>query len=179
LDALKGRLDDKECDAPTLANMHVWLLLFAYDLALTSKLEVGLQEQLNAFRQFYVECGLIVNMKKTKVMMFNSANPCQELVFEGDIIERVQTFKYLGILLKTTLNLDNAVEHLTTANRHSFTLNCRCAKLRIMDVKLRCGLFNMLVHSIASYAYEVWVDSKKIEVIEVVYRGFVKSLLGV
>jgi hypothetical protein len=37
----------------------------------------------------------------------------------------------------------------------------------------------MLVRSIASYAYEVWVDSKKIEAIEVVYRRFFKSLLGV
>jgi len=35
------------------------------------------------------------------------------------------------------------------------------------------------VHSTTSYACEVWVDSKKIEAIEVVYRGFFKSLLGV
>ncbi len=35
------------------------------------------------------------------------------------------------------------------------------------------------MRSIASYAYEVWVDSKKIEAIEVVYQGFFKSLLGV
>jgi hypothetical protein len=48
-----------------------------------------------------------------------------------------------------------------------------------MDVKLHCHLFNTLVRSIASYAYEVWVDSKKIEAIEVVYGGFFKSLLGV
>jgi hypothetical protein len=47
-----------------------------------------------------------------------------------------------------------------------------------MDVKLRCDLFNTLVHSIASYACEVWVDSKKIKAIKVVYRRFVKSLLG-
>jgi len=32
---------------------------------------------------------------------------------------------------------------------------------------------------IANYACEVWLDSKKIEVIEVVYRVFLKSLLGV
>ncbi len=38
-------------------------------------------------------------------MVFNFANPCQEFVFEVDIIERVQTFEYLGILLKTTSNL--------------------------------------------------------------------------
>jgi hypothetical protein len=60
-----------------------------------------------------------------------------------------------------------------------FTLNHLCAKLRIMDVKLHCDLFNTLVRSIASYACEVWVDSKKIEAIEVVYRGFFKSLLRV
>jgi hypothetical protein len=46
LDALEGRLNDKKCDAPTLADVHIWLLLFADDLILTSKSEVGLQQQL-------------------------------------------------------------------------------------------------------------------------------------
>jgi hypothetical protein len=44
-----------------------------------------------------------------------------------------------------------------------------------MDIKLHNDLFNTLVHSITSYACEFWVDSKKIEAIEVVYRGFFKS----
>jgi hypothetical protein len=101
-------------------------------------------------------------------------------VFEGDAIERVQTFKYLGILLETTLNLDRAMEHLAITSRHSlFALNCCCAKLRIMDIKLRCDLFIMLVHSTSNYACEVLVDSKKIEAIEVVYRRFFKFLLKV
>ncbi len=121
-----------------------------------------------------------MNMKKIKVMVFNFVNPCQEFVFEGDAIEHVQTFKYLGILFETTPNLDSVMEHLiVTSRRLLFTLNRRCAKLRIMDIKLRYDLFNMLVRSIISYACEVWVDSKKIEVIEVVYGGFLKSLLEV
>jgi hypothetical protein len=96
-------------------------------------------------------------------MVFNFVDSSQKFVFEGDIIERVQTFKYLGILFETTPNLDNAVEHLVVASRCSlFALNRRCAKLRIMDVKLHCDLFNTLVRSTTSYAYEVWVDSKKI-----------------
>jgi len=48
-----------------------------------------------------------------------------------------------------------------------------------MDVKLHYDLFNTLVCSTTSYACEVWVDSKKIEAIEIVYRGFLKSLLEV
>jgi hypothetical protein len=121
-----------------------------------------------------------MNMKKTKVMVFNFVDPCQEFVFKGDVIERVQTFKYLGILLETTPNLNSVVEHLTATSRHSlFTLNHRCVELRIMDIKLRYDLFNILVCSTTSYAYEVWIDYKKIEAIEVVYRRFLKSLLEV
>jgi hypothetical protein len=131
-------------------------------------------------QQFCVERGFTVNVKKTKVMVFNSTNPCQEIVFEGDTIEHVQTFQYLGILFETTSNLNSVVEHLAVASKHSlFALNRRCVELRIMDVKLCCDLFNTLVHSTTSYACEVWVDSKKIDAIEVMYRGFLKSLLGV
>ncbi len=91
-------------------------------------------------------------------------------MFEGDVIKHVKTFKYLGILLKTTPNLDKVVEHLAATSRRSlFTLNCHCVELRIMDVKLRCDFFNMLVRSTTSYACEVCVDSKKIEAIEVMY----------
>jgi hypothetical protein len=130
LDAVEGRLDGRECDAPTLADVHVWLLLFADDLALTSESEVGLQQQLDALQQFCAERGLTVNVKKTKVMVFNFVDPCQKFVFEGDIIERVHTFNYLGILLETAPNLDSAVEHLATACRCSlFALNRRYAEL--------------------------------------------------
>jgi hypothetical protein len=121
-----------------------------------------------------------VKVKKTKVMVFNSIDPCQEFVFKGDVIKCVQTFKYMGILLETTPNLENAVKRVGAANRHLlFTLNCCFAKLHIMDIKLRCDLFNTLVHSTTSYACEVWVDSKKIEAIKVMYQGFFKSLFGV
>ncbi len=44
LDALEGRLDNKDCDALTLADVHVWLLLFVDDLTLTLESKVGLQQ---------------------------------------------------------------------------------------------------------------------------------------
>ncbi len=173
-------MDGRECDAPALADMHVWLLFFADDLALMSELEVGLQQQLDAFQQLCVERGVTMNVKKTKVMVFNFVDPCQEFVFEGDVIKHVQTFKYLGILLETTSYMDSAVEHLAIVNKHSlFALNRRCVKLRIMNVKLRYDLFNTLVRSAASYACEVWVDSKKIKAMEIVDQRFLKSLLRV
>jgi hypothetical protein len=84
----EGRLDDKECDAPALTNVHIWLLFFADNLALTTESKVGLQQQLDTLQQFCVERGLIVNVKK-KIMVFNFINPCQEFVFKGDITKHV------------------------------------------------------------------------------------------
>jgi hypothetical protein len=89
LDALEGRLDDRECDALALADMHVWLLLFIDHLVLTSKSKVGLQQHLNAFQQFCAERGLTVSVEKTKVMVFKFVDPCQEFMFKGEVIEHL------------------------------------------------------------------------------------------
>jgi len=44
LDALEGCLDGRDYDALVLVDLHVWLLLFTNDLALTSESKVGLQQ---------------------------------------------------------------------------------------------------------------------------------------
>ncbi len=74
LDALKRCLDGRDCDASALTDVHVWLLLFADDLVLTSELEVGLQQQLDSLEQFCAKRGLTVNVKKTKFINFS--DPC-------------------------------------------------------------------------------------------------------
>jgi hypothetical protein len=76
LDALERRLDLRECDAPALADLHIWLLFFANDFVLTSESEVGLQQKLDTLQHFCVEGGFTVNVTKTKVMVFNSVDPC-------------------------------------------------------------------------------------------------------
>jgi len=76
LDALKGRLNNKKCNALALTDLHIRLLLFVNDFTLMSESEVELQQQLDSLQQFYVKHGLRVNMKKTKVMVFNSTDPC-------------------------------------------------------------------------------------------------------
>jgi hypothetical protein len=42
LDALKGHVDNIECDAPAIADIHIWLFFFVDGLALASESKVGL-----------------------------------------------------------------------------------------------------------------------------------------
>jgi len=55
-----------------LGQLVVRLLLYADDLALMSHTPTGLQKQLVVLQAFYYECQLTVNVKKTKVVMFQA-----------------------------------------------------------------------------------------------------------
>jgi hypothetical protein len=60
-----------------------------------------------------------------------------------------------------------------------FALRHRCVEMRIFDPALQCQLFDALVKPVLSYGCEVWSDHMAREQLEVVYRTFLKSLLGV
>jgi hypothetical protein len=54
LDAMEGRLDGRECDAPALADLHLWLLLFVDDFTLMSKSRGGTTH----YNKFVLNVGL-------------------------------------------------------------------------------------------------------------------------
>ncbi len=58
-------MDGSECDAPALADLHVWLLFVADD-PLMSESKVRLQKQLDTLQQFCVERELYDERGKNK-----------------------------------------------------------------------------------------------------------------
>jgi hypothetical protein len=87
----------------------------------------------------------------------------------------------LTLVIVSNLHHVDSLSHLKrkTCEEKLITKWTTNKQLRIMDVKLHCDLFNTLVHFTASYACQVWVDSKKIKVIEVMYWRLFKSMIGV
>jgi hypothetical protein len=73
IDGLDKRLNALEGDTPPmLGQLVVCLLLYADDLALMSQTPVGLQKQLDVLQAFCCERQLTMNVKKTKVVMFEA-----------------------------------------------------------------------------------------------------------
>ncbi len=71
LDGLEKHLDALDGDnPPQLVDIVVKLLLFADDLALMSETPQGLQKQIDALSEFCVERQLVINVSKTKVVVF-------------------------------------------------------------------------------------------------------------
>ena len=137
-------------DAPSLQDALIPLLLFADDLALFSHSPTGLQAQLSILQKFCRSRGLVVNVTKTKVVVFeHRKSACTPFHFEGEEIARVDAFKYLGIMFHGNRGLSCAIEQLVLAGRKAlFALYGRCRQLRIDKPDLRCKLFDTLVRPI-------------------------------
>jgi hypothetical protein len=91
LDGLEKHLDALDGDSPPqLADIVVKLLLYADDLALMSETPQRLQKQINVLSEFYVERQLVINVSKTKVVVFEKRhNAAPEFTYRGTTIERV------------------------------------------------------------------------------------------
>ena len=175
---------EDQIDAPRLLGTLIAILLFADDIALFSYSPRGLQAQLDIMQSFCLARGLKVNVAKTKVVVFeprSSASPA--FTYDGQIIEQVEMFKYLGIAFHGTRGLSCAVDHLCNSARKAlFAMRRRCHELGLHQPQQICRLFDALVHPIMCYACEIWGvlgGKSALDNMEKLYTGFLKQLLGV
>ena len=172
-------------DVPRLlGEIIVAILLFADDIALFSYSPQGLQAQLNILQQFCHDRGLKVNVAKTKVVVFEhrqSISPA--FLYEGQVIEQVQVFKYLGIAFHANRGLSCAIEHLcNTARKAMFGVLGHCHQLHLQDPRVKCMLFDAAVRPMLTHACEVWAivgGKTAMQQMERVQLGFLRQLLGV
>jgi hypothetical protein len=89
IDGLEKQLNALEGDTPPmLGQLAVCLLLYADDLALMSHTPARLQKQLDVLQAFCYERQLTVNVKKTKVVVFETRKSmCQAFQYEGETLE--------------------------------------------------------------------------------------------
>jgi hypothetical protein len=185
LDGLEKHLDALDGDSPPqMVDIVVKLLLYADDLALMSKTPQGLQKQIDALSKFCVERQLVINVSKTKVVVFEKCRSATlEFTYRRTTIERVQSFRYLGLELHSTRGMAVAIDKLTAIGKKApFALRCRCNDLSITDPEVMCQLFDSLVRPVLSYACEVWtgcIRAKGLQQAEQVHRMFLRGILGV
>ena len=163
-------------------------LMYADDLILLSDSKIGLQNQIDKMTNYCDKWKLELNIKKTKVMVFNRGNKlikC-DLKYKNESLECVKQFKYLGI----TISAKNCNFHQTVndasikATRDIFALNNKF-KISKLPKKLALKLFNSLVSPILLYGSEIWgphidydYNSWEKSKIERIQTQFIKRVIG-
>ncbi len=182
----KHLLETADIVAPTLMGVMVPLLLYADDLILMSESAEGLQKQLDALASFCehvaVQRPLTINLSKAKMVVFEAKrSDVSDFVLDRTLVERVDSYKYLGFVFHATKDMKIGTAFLVAAARKAlYAMRRQCLLLGLRDPAKQCKLFDTLVLPILSYACEVWGVSPSVgEAAEVLHRGFLKHLLGV
>jgi hypothetical protein len=123
-------------------------------------------------------------VSKTKVVVFEKhCNVTPEFTYKGTTIERVQSFRYLGLELHSIKGMAVAINKLITVGKKAlFALRRKCNDLSITDPEVMCQFFDSLVRLVLSYACEVWtgyVGAKGLQQAKQVHRMFLRGILGV
>ena len=162
------------------AYFTILVLLYADDTVLISKTAQGLQKSLDYLHSYACMWNLTVNKSKTKIVVFGKRLRNQDYVFtyDGDILEIVDSYKYLGILFSANGNFHKCKVNLKEqAERAMFALLNKCNTLDLpLDVQL--DLFDKTILPIMIYGCEVW-GYENVKILELIQLRFCKYILKV
>ena len=161
--------------------IRLLVLMYADDTIILANSKENLQMALDALKLYCNTWKLEINCSKTKITIFSNrrANPTNfNFKYGNNIIEVVDWYKYLGVILNYNGSFNLAIDNLRTqASRAMFSLISKSRRLRL-PIDIQLDLFDKTVLPILLYGCEIWGYSKA-PAIETFHLSFLKMTLGV
>ena len=154
------------------------------DLVLLSQTEAGLNNTLKELKSFSEENGLTVNLKKTKVMIFNkTGRHIRRNFYLGDCkVETTSEYKYLGFKVTPYAGINPGILDLKDrALKAYFKMKNKMGPSFQKHPLVSIKLFDTLIKPILLYASDFWGALKmpNCNPFEILHMKFCKDLLGV
>ncbi len=147
---------------------------YADDLAIIGKSRVDLQVSLSNLQSACRKAGMNISVPKTKYMEWNLRNPDMDSVkVDGDPIERMDRFEYLGCFLSQENNLTIQVRRNCDKVRTALVKLRPALTSKRLSIRLKSQLLEVFIKPILLYAMETSVtreiDLNKINA--VIHKG--------
>jgi hypothetical protein len=107
--------------------------------------------------------GLIVNKAKTKTMVFGSDTIERQISLDGEMLENVQEFVYLGSTFTYDLSCKREVTLRFAKAKAALAALDKVWKSKEITLKTKLAVLDTCVFSGALYACETWVVTSEIE----------------
>lgn len=168
------------CHSIQVHEINLFLLMYADDTVLVAESAENLQQMMDALLLWTREYGLLVNNDKTKVIVFRASWQLEDVTFyyNGNKIEIVNTFSYLGLLLNYNGKFNVTQKHIAAQGKKALFCLMKEVKTHNFNPCTLLSLFDTYVSPVLNYCSEVWGYTKAQE-IEKVHTMFLKRLLGV
>ena len=148
-----------------IGSTDISCLLYADDLIIMSTSPESLQKCISKLEQYCIKWKLQVNLKKTKIMIFNKQGSLikkYKFYFNNNIIENVREYKYLGFTFTCSgLDIKGKCNLLKQAKKAWYAIKHYLQKSENRCFSTYTHIFDSQVKPIMLYACEVWADSLK------------------
>ena len=172
---------------PMLNEAEISSLLFADDLVILALTKEDLQEKLQILEDYCDKWGLEVNIKKTKIMIFNKQGSVirkHQFFYKNQALETAKQYTYLGFTFvpsgSKTVGIDNLI---SKGKKAWFSIQKMIAKSKEKTISAYLKLIDSIIKPIILYASESWGDALKNDVfvnkLEKFHLSMCKQILGV
>ena len=165
----------------SLGGVKTNIICYADDISILAPSASGLQRILDVLYCRLSQLGLSVNFAKCSYMVFKAVKKSIDLptkiYMNGHLLDRVNDFKYLGVILSQNMMIGKDVDRVVDLFLKQFY--SMYSKFSFLDKDLLYFLFKSYTSSF--YGAETWATSpskKDIHKVAVVYHKAVKKIAG-
>ena len=148
-------------DPTVVGHTPINCLIYADNLVIMSTSAEGLQQCLNKLATYCNKWKLQVNLKKTKVILFNRQGSLikkHSFLFKSNNIEVTKQYKYIGFIFSCSALVTNLI---TQARKAWFSIKYYLSSSMNKNTNTYLTLFDTQIKPIILYACEAWADSIK------------------
>ena len=159
-------------------------LAYADDMAILSEDEGSFRESLSDLEKYCKENCLLLNVVKTKIIIFSRGRPKTYDPFQlnNEEVKIEKTFKYLGIIFSVGGSFNEHVKAQVTKATSRIGYLYGKLNLRNLNLELVRKVFSVYVEPIITYGLAIWYDGlgkNSLLMINAVWTKFLKLWLGI
>lgn len=156
------------------------MLAFADDLAVFGRTQQDLQNNVNILNSELERRGLLINSKKTKTMILSREHHKHEIKLNGETLEQVDSYKYLGVIISSNCNLrEEITQRISKATKVYGQLGSAFIGKRELTTKTKVSIFNSIYCPTLIYGSETWnLDNKDKSRLQATEMKFLRKSVG-
>ena len=170
-----------------IGNININYLLVADDLVLLSESPSGLQNLINGVEKFCSQWHMLVNLTKTKVVLFNNRfAPIQKrgirFQFNNLPVEEKDCYNYLGAIISNGNRFEQYIEYKRDKALRAIYSSRGLTRDVVgnqLPIHLILKIFDTQIQPILDYGCEIWYNGKSRTRLESVHTTYIKRVLGV
>ena len=178
----------RECGEMRPTQIGMWklkpvqlrMLAFADDLVIFGNTEQDLQHNLNILNRELKKRGLKINPNKTKSMLISREHNEHEIKLEGETLEQVDSYKYLGVIIKSNCSLKEEInQRISKATKVYGQLGNSIIGKKELTARAKMSIFNSVYCPTLMYGSESWtLDGRDKSRLQAAEMKFLRRTIG-